>query len=305
MDTMTPAPVVVGVDGTTAALSAVRYAAFEAERLGAPLHVLHVTPSYPQRLVGRPEVPPDVRQTSLALLRTASDVARATASVDVHARLLAGSPAHVLTLEGREAQLIVLGAPHPSVVDRISTGSIASRVCLHADCRVVVVPPEWAPDEPHGRVVVGFKTSRHGAELLAHAVQVAAARGAELVVVHAWRFPSGYDEVVASPLAADQLRRMSLATIQPWVDAARRARPEVSVRVEVVHDKAAPALIRAARDADLVLLQRSPFAPVRHRLGSCAGSVLREASCPVEVLPAEFGSGAGTDERRPVASVRR
>lgn len=286
MDTLTIAPVIVGADGTPAGLNSVRYAALEAARLGASLQIVHVTPSYPQLPPGRPVVPPQLRQTSLAILRSATDAALAAAPVDVHGRLLAGSPAQVLSHLGDEAQLLVLGSERRSLVDRIWTGAVASRVSAHADCRVVVVPAEWDPTDLHHRVVLGLGSTGHCAGLLEAGMEIAAGRDAELVVVHAWRLPSGYDDIIEMRVAGEELRQLSLTTIQPRVDTARRGFPDLKVRVEVVHGQAAHVLVEAAAEADLVLLRRPVHGPVRHHLGSTGRAVLREARCAVEVIPA-------------------
>lgn len=76
------------------------------------------------------------------------------------------------------------------------------------------------------------------------------------------------------------------------VEAALRGHPAVRARVDVVHGQAAQALVGATQDADLVLLQRSTLGPVRHHVGSTSRAVLREASCPVEVVP--LGAAATT-----------
>lgn len=76
MSLTTPAAVVVGVDGTESGMRAVRYAAAEAERRGAALHVVHVSPSYVPMPPVRPTEPAWLTETGHALLRRAADEAR-------------------------------------------------------------------------------------------------------------------------------------------------------------------------------------------------------------------------------------
>jgi hypothetical protein len=45
-------------------------------------------------------------------------------------------------------------------------------------------------------VVLGVKSPAHAHELLARAFDVAAARGATLVVLHAWKLPDPYLDLV-------------------------------------------------------------------------------------------------------------
>ena len=285
MNTPEPMPVLVGADGSASGLRAVRYAALAASRLGAPLQILHVTPSYVPMPPVRPVVPPSLSSTGLGFLRTAAQEARAAApGVDVHTRLLTGSRVRTLARESGQGQLLVLGSARRSDFTRIWMGATGTEVSAHAACPVVVVPPEWEDAEEHRKVVAGFKSSKDANELLATAFAIAADRRAELVILHAWKLPTAYDDIIESRVAVEEFRRLSLATIEPLVDDLRRAYPDVPVRIEALHAQAAYALVAEAKDADLVLLMRSPHGPMPTHLGRTARAVLRDAGCPVEVL---------------------
>ena len=132
--------------------------------------------------------------------------------------------------------------------------------------------------------MVGFKSSEDAAELLGSGFAIAAERQAELVIVHAWKLPSAYDDIIESRVAVEEFRRLSIATIEPLVKDLRTAYPQVPVRIEALHAQAAYALVAEARDADLVLLMRSSSGTLPSHLGRTARAVLRDAGCPVEVL---------------------
>jgi nucleotide-binding universal stress UspA family protein len=124
-------------------------------------------------------------------------------------------------------------------------------------------------------------------EVLAFAVEEAAARRTDLVAVHAWR-DSSLDpglRTVSPPLvdwsgvARDEQRVLAEA-VAGW----REKEPDVVVREVVVRDRPAPALVATAATAQLLVVGRRGH-PRLARLGSTAHAVLHRASCPVAVVP--------------------
>ena len=63
------------------------------------------------------------------------------------------------------------------------------------------------------------------------------------------------------------------------------AYPDVQVRVEVVHGQAAYALVGLSAEADLLIVSRPAHGGFVHSLGATARAVIRDAACPVEVVP--------------------
>ena len=285
MNNSEPLPILVGADGSATGLRAVRYAAMAASKIGVPLRIVHVAPSYVPMPPVRPVEPPALGNTALEILRIAAREARAAApAVEVQTRMLTGSRIRTLAQASGQAQLLVLGSERRSDFARIWTGATGTEVSAHSTCPVVVVPPEWENAEEHRKVVVGFKSSKDSAELLGRGFAIAAERQAELVIVHAWKLPTAYDDIIESRVAVEEFRRLSIATIEPLVKDLRAAHPDVPVRIEALHAQAAYALVAEAKDADLVLLMRSSSGPLPSHLGRTARAVLRDARCPVEVL---------------------
>ena len=292
MNNSEPLPILVGADGSATGLRAVRYAAMAASKIGVPLRIVHVAPSYVPMPPVRPVEPPALGNTALEILRIAAREARAAApAVEVQTRMLTGSRIRTLAQASGQAQLLVLGSERRSDFARIWTGATGTEVSAHSTCPVVVVPPEWENAEEHRKVVVGFKSSKDSAELLGRGFAIAAERQAELVIVHAWKLPTAYDDIIESRVAVEEFRRLSIATIEPLVKDLRAAHPDVPVRIEALHAQAAYALVAEAKDADLVLLMRSSSGPLPSHLGRTARAVLRDARCPVEVLVPAPSSG--------------
>ncbi len=279
--------IVVGIDDSPASATGVTYAALEAQRLGASLDIVHATPGYGD-LHG--DVPLVDDQTLAAfghkLLRDAEHLARSVApNLSISTDLTSGGTVTVLVAAAQDAQMLVLGAERRSVVDRIWTGDVVGGAAARSHCPVVAVAPEWEPSEEHGRIVVGLKSTDNAGDLLRAGLDLAHECKAELVVVHAWKLDSGYDDIVANRVDSDDYGRQVTNQVEPLLNELRLAHPEVAVRIEVLHVQAAYALVKASADADRLLISRPAHRTVLHHLGSVARAVLHEARCPVEILP--------------------
>jgi len=119
--------------------------------------------------------------------------------------------------------------------------------------------------------------------VLAFAFAEAAARGTDLVAVHAWQdvdletaFQSLRPVVDWAEVQADEQRVLSEA-LAGWAD----KEPDVPVREVVVREKKARALVATSSTAELLVVGH-------HRgraLGSTAHAALHRATCPVAVVP--------------------
>ena len=282
-------PVIAGVDGTTGGKRGVRYAALEAARLGLPLSIVHVSPGETDGRASSDAVEQGtLRDYGLELLEGACALARdAVPDIDLDSRLVpGGSVVAGLTACSERAALLVLGGERRSFVGQVWTGDIVAGVAARAHSPVAVVPDEWEPGDGVGRVVVGLKDTERSGDLVGRGMALAHELGTELVVVHAWMAPSGYDDIIATRSYQTEYNAALLADIQPLVDAHRRAHPDVRVRIEVLHVQPAFALVKASAGAARLLIARPSHGRALHHLGGVGRAVLRESHCPVEVRPA-------------------
>jgi nucleotide-binding universal stress UspA family protein len=135
------------------------------------------------------------------------------------------------------------------------------------------------------RIVVGVDGSENAQAALRFAVHEARAHGATLEVVHTWQIP-----YLASPFvpAVSLDPEPFEESAQRLLDAAVDAEDTTGVDVErsLVCDGAAPALLAAAKDADLVVVgARGHGGFVGLLLGSVSEQVARHARCPVVIVP--------------------
>ncbi len=140
---------VVGTDGSPHSDAALDWAAAEAYRRGARLHVVHVWRSSP------PPIPPLAPPPAVTAPDTDKNRARrilnhAVARIldacseeppDLCPHLVEGSPRSVLIDMSAEADLVVVGSRARSRIAGLLLGSVSRAVVGQAACPVVVVPP--------------------------------------------------------------------------------------------------------------------------------------------------------------------
>ena len=149
------------------------------------------------------------------------------------------------------------------------------------------------------RIVVGVDGSAGGRRALRWAVAEAAARGGAVQAIMTWTWD---DETPPRPSTpAEEERRLTEEILQRELDSV--ALPAgVVVAAEVVQGHAPLVLATAARDADLLVLGSHGHGRRHHSiLGSVAESCVRNAVCPVVVIPVPREvPAAGTEPAVPV-----
>ena len=135
--------VVAGYDDSAESAAAVRWAAAEAVRFGAPLEVVHVWgfAGEPHGGAGSSRLGEQVLAAVQAVADAGADLARESApGVDVSAVVRHGSVGEVLVDLSRDALLVVVGRRGSGRVAGGLLGSVAHAVLHLAHCPVVVVP---------------------------------------------------------------------------------------------------------------------------------------------------------------------
>lgn len=265
--TIEPGAVVVGVDGTGAALRAVTWAAAEARLRGLELHVLHAAP-YATDVAGR-------RRASAILGHARTTAHQRVPGMTVRPVMSRLAPLPALVAAAQPAGLLVLGMITGGSPAEPILGSVTPAVSSRARCPVVIVRGTVPTSRRPAPVVVGVSSVEDDAEALAAAFADAARHGSGLIVVHAEH--GAHDRV-------DALAREALArSLAPW----REAYPQVDVQHRISDGSPVDALLAAARDARLVVLgphRRS--APARVLFGSTSRGLLHLSRTPVEIVHA-------------------
>lgn len=135
-------PVIVGIDGSSDSVHALRWAAEYARLFQAPLQALTTfdIPAIfgPSALAGW-ENPSRLEEGAHSML---ADIVREALGegAQVEERVLRGHPAQVLVEASPDAQLLVLGSRGHGGFAGMLLGSVSQHTVTHARCPVVVMP---------------------------------------------------------------------------------------------------------------------------------------------------------------------
>ncbi|MFG2775955.1 universal stress protein [Streptomyces sp. NPDC048350] len=289
--------VVVGVDGSAAALAAVDAAAHEARMRNTELHIVHAF-IWPALHVPRgtsPLGPPagGVRERVEEMLAEALTRAQAAApGVQASHGVIAGEAVTALEAESRAAQLLVVGHHSSDGFVHVLLGSTAAHLAAHAACPMMVVRGR---PKPAGPVLVAVDGSPQGQAAVAFAFTEAALRGTDLVALHAWTTWTDHEKpALGRPLEIVDLigdERQLQATedhlLAEALSGHRERYPNLTVHPRLVHGRTRPALIEATGSAQLIVVGgrgRGGFTGLL--LGSVSQAVLQHAQCPVTVVRA-------------------
>ena len=140
-------------------------------------------------------------------------------------------------------------------------------------------------------IIVGVDGSGHSQRALEWAMKEAALRHAPLTVLTVHQALRGYSGGPAAfpqdAARTEEARAAAQAEADKVLAGLDGPRPE-SVTVMAVHGFAAEELIKAGRDADMLVVgSRGAGGFTRLLMGSVAGQVAQHAYCPVLIVPPE------------------
>lgn len=288
--------ILVGVDGSTESLAAVKWAADRAIRVGARIHVLctYALASYSAAaLDGGYAVLDDeaLKRGAQQVVDEAVEAAKKRGDVRVSASIEPGDPAGVLVEMSREVDMVVVGSRGGgSFADRL-LGTVSSALPAHAKCPVVIVPRHTSGKKfmPIERIVVGVDGSDVASSALRRAVDEAERWGARLTAVSAVPIATGASMMTWAPtgvdhssLLKDVRKGMGIA-----IDDALGGR-DMEVARHALDGSPASLLIEFSTAVDLVVVgtrARGGLAGVL--LGSTSQTVLSHSTCPVMIVPSD------------------
>jgi nucleotide-binding universal stress UspA family protein len=279
--------VLVGFDGSVGAQRALHWAAVAFSGSHIRLDVLMAVPR--SRGGTHSERYREVDEAAEGIVEIAvSNIRRDHPGLAVAGTVRHGPPGEVLTRATQDAEMVVLGRRgHGEIMDAL-LGSVSMRVCAHAACPVVVVPPEWEEDPDADTVLVGVDDAGDLPAVdfaVAHASRI----GGTVTALHAWELPaSGFAPELAMPMVSD-VRRVLVAedrALEGVLAPVREHAEAVPIASSVVEGRPGPVLAEAAEGAALLVVgahrSRGPF-PLR--LGPTVHSVLHHSRCPIALVP--------------------
>ena len=137
--TLSQERIVVGVDGSTTAVDALKWATRQASLTGAAVEAV-IAWQYPMMSGGYPiAASTDWPSNAQTVLNNAVHEALGSQADAVSRKAVEGHPAQVLIDAARGADLLVVGSHGHGGFAGMLLGSVSARVAAHASCPVLVI----------------------------------------------------------------------------------------------------------------------------------------------------------------------
>lgn len=139
------------------------------------------------------------------------------------------------------------------------------------------------------RIVVGVDGSPASVGALAWAVREGRLSGGVVDVICAWQYPVSYGWAMAG--ADPEIRELSMETLEKAIaEVGAAAEEKIRIRLHVIEQEPAQALIEAAKGADLLVVgSRGHGGLTSMRLGSVSQRCIHHGPCPVVVVHSHEG----------------
>jgi nucleotide-binding universal stress UspA family protein len=285
----------VGVDGSAAALGAVRWAAHDAALRNVPLTLVHVVDApLPEWFEGtalagfRQWQEQRARDFIESAIKVAEESTGEGGPAQIDSKVFFSGTIPTLVGLSKEVEMAVVGyRGHGGVLVRNFLGSVSSGLVYHAHCPVAVIHDEepLVANVAREPVLVGIDGSAASEAATAIAFEEASRRGVGLIALHAWIDPwvSGSKRVFQDSKWDAQLSEEEETLAERLAGWQERYR-DVGIRRRIEIGDPARWLIEASERAQLIVVGshgRGGFAGML--LGSVGAAVVNRARIPVIV----------------------
>ena len=188
--TTTQLPIVVGIDGSQAAIQAAEWAVDEAVSREVPLRLIEVIPrqAAPAPLASVGNVRMEVEYGQAALRIAAAAVAADGKLVKVETAILQGDPVAGLLAESRNAAMVCVGSTGIGRFARALLGSTAAELAEAAHCPVAIIRTRQHRAKPDiDLIVVAVNDSPGNDDVVERAIKEAQLRHAQVLALGVWQ----------------------------------------------------------------------------------------------------------------------
>jgi len=194
-----PGPIIVGVDGSRAAINAAKWAIDEAIGRDVPLRIVHVTHIRQASIAPKVQFSLDKEYAETALRQAYAAIEATGRPVKVETVVLRGDVDEALAEESCGASMICVGSVGIGRISRVLFGSTAVSLATRAHCPVAIIRTNSdAPAPSRGRIAVVVNDEPGNDAVLHAAVDEARLRGEAIVALGARQQDMGqipYDEL--------------------------------------------------------------------------------------------------------------
>ncbi|MGI9125930.1 MAG: universal stress protein [Mycobacterium sp.] len=260
--------VVVGVDGSRAAVRAALWALDEAGWRGLPL-----------RLVAAAEPGTDPAAAEDALREAAAALHAVDPAVEIATRIVAAGPIVALLEASRNAAMICVGLIGLKHFDHARVGSTAGALIASAHCPITVVRSGDRPDPAApGWVVAELDQTPESAGVLQYAVEEARMRRTPLRVLGIWQ---------SGQTTASESDRAVRAQLDRRLETWRHRYPDLDVAPIAVRDSGLDWLAANAGAIQLVVIGARNGTGAAELLGPRGLAALRDSDCSVLIVDSQ------------------
>ncbi|MBJ8346986.1 universal stress protein [Antrihabitans sp. YC2-6] len=274
--------IIVGIDGSTAAIRAAEWAATEAADRDIPLRLVYVAePNGEDPVAGAPNTEFDYGRDALEAARRAVEHRDA---VKVESELLHGKVDSTLAELSEGAEMVVVGSVGIGFFAEMILGSTASSLARTARCAVAIVraPHRYAEVPSAGPIVVPIESRSPVDAVLGAAFFEGKIRAAEVMIPQLQRIRPW-----AVPASSTTVARGATGPLEDRVDTFRGNFPTVVAYSMLIDGYPIAYLEQLSKSAQLVVVgrRRQTGAEDAGTLDGTAHAMVYHAKCPVLVVP--------------------
>lgn len=264
------ATVVVGIDGSQAAIHAAEWAIDEAIARDVPMRLVHVTSAESTASQSPNEVPLGIEYAE-AILRQASAAISVTGKdVKIDTAIVRGDPATVFLAESRNAELVCIGSVGVGVVSEKFLGSTATALAEGAHCPVAIIRDHGETQRQDRRwIAVAVRASTDNEDIVVTAMEEARLRGTPVLAIGLGTQDFGFTPY-------DELDRL----VEGW----QQRYPDVHVHPATTQSGLVQYLNDDEEPIDLVVVGADEAGRVAQIVGPHSHPIVRHPECSVLIV---------------------
>ena len=277
----TPRAVVVGVDGSKAALSAALWAVDEAVRRDIPLRLVYAIDQRDS------DVDPDdearrLAKADIVIRQAIMEIEAAAKPVKIEVEITRGCATQTLVRASKSAAMVCVGPVGYSHFQPGQVGSTAAVVASAAHCPVAIVRGRDRASRRHGDwILVEADHTPDNGVVLEAAMEEARLRNAPLRVITCWQ--SQLSDIHDPHAVSDGNRRVS-AQLDRRLARWTRRYPELEVESVAVHGSIVSYLAKNADSAQLIVAGSRDPQHVGQLVGPTGNAALHQTDCSVLIV---------------------
>jgi nucleotide-binding universal stress UspA family protein len=276
---LTPRPIVVGIDGSTAAIRAALWAVDEAVSRDVPVRLLFAM-EQGDTLGADSEAAARKLATAETAVRRAVTAVEATGQpVKIATEIAKGPPIRSLIGASASAAMVCVGAVGLRHFRPGRVGSTAAALAISAQCPVAIIRDHRnQPGQPADGIVVEVDGSPDNGVLLGAAMEEARLRNATVQAIICRR-------TVSDDTATDgEGDRRALADLDRRLARWKRRYPHLRVESTAIHGTLMEYLAYSRRSVRLVIVGAHNREHLKELIGPVGSAILRDANCSLLVV---------------------